>query len=159
MGGCAVDQGNEWRGEKQGIHDADRHVGLIVKRERDGGDGGGIADTGEPVIGRGLGIGDHEEGEQHERAGLELLDGDGERIAEICRARQQKARVGGQERQRDVEALGPGQDEHAEAREREHQQRFAAPLAGRDPGVAGCHDEGDDGEVGRVEDMLSVDAD
>ena len=110
-------------------------------------------------IRNGLGVRDHEEREQQQRAALELVHGDRQGIAEPERPRHQQPAMCRQEEKRDVGAPRPLQHHDAEEAEQGREPQCGAPLARRHPGAAGAEEEHDDGDGGGIEDMLAVDAD
>jgi len=110
----------------------------------------------EPRVGRGARIGNHEEGEDQQRAALQLVQRDRERIAEPKGAREQERGVAGEEEDRDVGAARGVQHQDGAKGDERCEPDAGAPLAGRDPHVIGEHEQRHDGEAGRVEHVLAV---
>ena len=75
------------------------------------------------AIGRRFGVRDHEEGEEEERAVLDLVDWNGEPRSEPERAAEKDRAVAREERKGDVGARGAVHHEAAEACEEERGQR------------------------------------
>lgn len=75
-------------------------------------------------------IGDHEEGEEEERAALEAVKRDRDRLAERERARDDQESVEGEERESHVAPRGAPHDEEPDARDQEPEERRGSPLAG-----------------------------
>ena len=98
---------------------------------------------------RGLGVGDHVEGEDQERAAAQLTQRYGERIAEIEGAPEQERCPPGEKGGGHVETRGPRHDEAAGAADQQSEVGGAAPLAGRHPAEA-QRQHHHDREVGRV---------
>jgi hypothetical protein len=110
-----------------------------------------------PRIGRGLRIRDHEEREEHERAALEPVQGDAERLPEPERPADEQRGEGGEEGHRHVAPGCAVHDQPASRGQDEPEHGRAAPLAGRDPYLAREQHHRHQREVGRVEDMLAPD--
>lgn len=102
---------------------------------------------------------DHEKREHEQRAVREVVERDGERIAEQSRSHRDQHCVAAEERKRRLRAAGAGQDDESEAGKRQCRQCAASPLAARDPGAVGGEHEADDRPVGRIEQVLAPDAD
>jgi hypothetical protein len=108
-------------------------------------------------VGRGLRIRDHEEGEEHERAALDPVQGDAQGLAEPERSADEQRGVGAEEGEGHVAPGRAVHDQPAGRGEEEPEHRRAAPLAGRDPHLAREQHHGHQREVGRVEDVLAAD--
>jgi hypothetical protein len=112
-----IQQGNERGGEEQRIHQPLRHVvGELQPGARAGHEHGKQHARAAPV-GRCLGIGNHEEGEHEQSAGLHLLHRDRQRIAEIESAGEQDDHVRPEEGDGDVASLGAGKHKAGKADE------------------------------------------
>ncbi len=123
-----------------------------------GGDEAAVEDAaGARVRGR-LRVRDHEEGEDQQRAALEAVERNRERLAEPGGARDDERQVDAQERHGDVRAGGPLHDEAAGAGQEKPPERRLPPLPRRDPGVSRREDRHDDSEIGGVEDVLAAPA-
>ncbi len=118
----------------------------------------GEEDAAGPRVGRGLGVRDHEEGEQEERSVRDLVEGDRHRLSQPERAAEQDRQVEGEEGPGHVAARGAVDHEATQAGHQEREEGDAPPLARRDPDAAGQEHQGDDAEVRRVEHVLAVPA-
>jgi hypothetical protein len=117
----------------------------------------GEQDASGPRVGRGLGIRDHEEREEHECAALEPVQRDAQRFAQPERPADEQHGVG---REKGHRHIAPGRavhDEPAGRCEQEAEHRRAAPLAGRDPHLAREQHHRHQGEVRGIEDVLAPD--
>ncbi len=149
-------EAGEQGSERSGDRERQQQAVLAIEHELDD-EGAGRDQRGErdaPGAGarRGLGVGDHVEGEDEERAATQLAQRDPEWIAEVERAAEEEPCPAGEKGGGDVEAR---RSRHHEAAGSGHQQpevRRAAPLAGRHPAEAE-HERHHDREVGGIEEV------
>jgi len=105
----------------------------------------------------GFGVGDHEEGENQECAALELVERDGEWVAEPEGANEEKGDPETEEGEGCCAAFDFEQDEGGEAGAEGENPYCAAPLCGGYPDLIGQQEQdGDDAEIGGVEDVFVV---
>jgi hypothetical protein len=116
----------------------------------------GEEDAPTPRVRRGLRIRDHEEGEQHQRAALEPVQGNVEGLSEPERSSREERDVGDEKRERHVASRSAVHHEPAGRREQEAEDGRAAPLAGGDPDAAGDQDHRHQREVRGIEDVLAA---
>src|SRR5262249_46895968 len=106
----------------------------------------------------GLGVRDHEEGEDEESAAFEAMHRNRERLPEPERTTEEEPDVAPDERKSHVAARRAVDDEAPHADEEKTDESGITPLSGRDPnGSCGEH-HGNDPEVGGIEEMLAVPA-
>ena len=129
-----------------------------LQPRRCSGDEHGIEHARRTAIRRGLWVGNHEEGEQQQRARLHLLHGDGKGITEVECTCEQDGDVHAEEGNGDVGTLCPGQHKACEAQKQERCPGAAAPLRGRDPSGIGEQQQYGDAEIRGVENVLAVEA-
>lgn len=109
-------------------------------------------------VGCRLGVGDHEEREEQERAALEAMEGNRERFVERQGPPDDQKKGCRDVRERDVAARRALHDEAAGAGDEEAEERGASPLARGDPSLARHGDREDQSEIGGVEEVLAVEA-
>ena len=110
------------------------------------------------MIGNRLGVGDHEEGEQQERAALQLMAPDGHALPEPRHTKSERRRVEGEKRECDVGAASAVDDETAERDEPSCESEVRSPLARGHPGARQEHEREDDPEVPGIEEVLAAHA-
>ena len=81
------------------------------------------------------------------------------RLAEIERPAEHQRAVEGDERVGDVAARRAVDDQAAEARHQEREERHRSPLPRRHPDLIGQQQHRDDAAVGGIEDVLAAEAD
>lgn len=109
-------------------------------------------------VGRRLRIGDHEEREQEQRAVLQAMKGNRQRLAQPERAADEDRAPRDDECVRHIASRGAIDDEAAHAGDEKREEGKAAPLAGRNPHPRRDEHQRDDGEVCRIENVLSAPA-
>ena len=157
-GNDAIDEGH---GRCQHHERVEEPVGLVETKDDDAGDRGVqtcVEHAPRTSIGRGAGVGDHEEREEQQRAALQLVHRHGHRIPQPQRAAEHDGRERQQKGVRDVAARCAVHDEPAEAREEEGEERRASPLTGGDPDAVAREEKRDEGDVRRIEDVLAAKA-
>jgi hypothetical protein len=107
-------------------------------------------------VGRRLRIRDHEEREEHERAALEAMERNAERLSEPERPRDEESRVGHEEGHGHVAPGRAVHDQAARRGEQEAEHGRAAPLSGRDPHVPRAEHHRHQREVRGIEDVLAL---
>jgi hypothetical protein len=111
-----------------------------------------------PRIGRRLGVRNHEERENEERAISQAMQWNRDRFAEPGGAAEEEARVRAEEAERDVGPFGARHDDQPDGGNQERKERRLAPLTGRHPGVTRQQQRRNDAEVRRIEHVLSSNA-
>ena len=113
-------------------------------------------DPGFGMVGRRHRVGDHEEGKQQQGAigyhVAEMIDGPAE---PEYRARKFESVIRNNKGQADVNAAAFQQHHESGGADKKQRGKAAAPLSGRDPGIAGEHHGGDDTKIDGVEDVLA----
>ena len=103
-------------------------------------------------------IRDHEEGEQDEGPVLQAMERNGKRVAEPERPRDEQGHPAGEEGPRHVGAPRAIDDQTTRRCEQEGEHGQASPLPRGDPYLSGGEHHQDQREVGRVEHVLTVNA-
>jgi hypothetical protein len=125
----AVDEESE-RGEcdqrhvkgRPHLHEEREIMGEERDREREN-------ETPEPRVRCGARIGDHEEGEDQQRAALELMEWNGEGISEPARAGEQQRGMACEKENGDIGAAGRTQHEDGKEAKQRREPHRRAPLA------------------------------
>ena len=119
----------------------------------------GVDDPSPRVVWNRHRVGDHEECKEKKRAVADLVDENGQALAEPGDARREEAEVEREEGPADVTPPGAARNDRSQGDEPAGEREVLAPLAGRRPGARDEKQAQDDAEVPRVEDVLAPDAD
>ena len=118
----------------------------------------GVDDPTRSGVRRRLGVRDHEEGKDQQRAALDLMEWDRKWIAEPDGARDEQADIEAKKGQRHIRTCRAGDHEAAETGDEKPEPGYLSPLPGRDPAEpTGEHD--DQRQVSRIEEMFVIPAD
>lgn len=104
-------------------------------------------------------IGNHEEGEEQQRAIGELMFEDGPALPEVQNPQRQRADIARKETPTNIGTTRAGRDERSERDHPPGERDVLAPLTGRNPRSRQREHRKDDAEVGGIEKMLSSNAD
>jgi len=110
------------------------------------------------MVGNRPGIGDHEEGEQQQRATLQLMKPHGAALAEPEHAQRENAEMAAEECDRHVGAPRALHDQRTERDEPPRERDVVAPLARRHPRARQREQREDHAEVAGIEDVLAANA-
>ena len=153
-----VDQWDGDREERKGPQETVRPEELELHDPGAHGHQGREQDAPCPRIGRGLGIRDHEEGEQHERAALEPVQGNAHGLSQPEGSSGEQRDVADEKCEGHIAPRCPVHDQAAGRREQESEHGRAAPLTGRDPHAAREEHHRHQREVRGIEDVLAAHA-
>ena len=154
----AVEDRNEDREECERPEQTVRSEKTELDEGRTGRDENGEEDPSQPGVRRRFRIRDHEKGEEKERAALQTVQRDRERLAERRGPGEKQQAIESEERQGDVASGGSAHDEDPRAGDREGEEGAGSPLAGRNPDAVRQDHHRDEAEVRRVEDVFAVPA-
>src|SRR5439155_17289168 len=143
--------------EEERPHDRIARICDVLQRESERGHAGGEGETGSATARRRLRVRDHEEREEKQAAGLELVQQHGGALAKVEDANGAQHHPGTEEGEAHVAAEGAVRDGAPQREYPEQQQRTLAPLRRRAPCVRREQHTGAEAEVRWIQEMTPAD--